>query len=103
MTFFSHRPVFFAFLYIFLLNKQVTPIFLHQKLLFHNPNFLLQTVFSQFELCLTSNNNNSQNIRGTDTWALPPQIFFGGTVTVPLSRSPPVSASDKLVSLKWIL
>jgi len=28
--------------------------------------------FSQFLLCLTSNNSSSRNIGGTDAWAVPP-------------------------------
>ena len=47
--------------------------FLGQKPLFQNKQFLLETFFSQFVLCLTSNNNTSRNIGGTD--ASSPQII----------------------------
>src|SRR6218665_394370 len=53
MTVFSHRRYFVDF------HCKITGItgdpflpFLYQKLLFHNPKFLLKTVFSQFILCL---------------------------------------------------
>src|SRR6218665_1570885 len=50
--------------------------FLGQKPRFHK-KFSLETFFSQFVLCLTS--NTSQNIGGTDDWAVPPvQLFRGG-------------------------
>ena len=51
--------------------------FLDQKVLFQNPKFLLRTVFSQFVLCLTSDNSSSQNIGGTDACAVPHLEFCG--------------------------
>ena len=44
------------------------------KLLFHHPKFLLKTFFSQFVLCLTSNNSSSRNIGDGRMGRPPPQI-----------------------------
>ena len=36
--------------------------------------------YSQFVLCITSDNTSSQNIEGTDAWAVPSTSNFWGTV-----------------------
>src|SRR6218665_450401 len=41
------------------------------SLLFHNPKFFLDIVFSHFVLFLASNNSSSQNIGGTDAMTPP--------------------------------
>jgi len=51
--------------------------FLGQKLLFDNLKFLVKTVFSQFVLCLTSNNSSSQNIEGRMHGPSPPKMCGG--------------------------
>ena len=70
MTFFSYR-FYFVCLYT-VLNLIFNIInydhFLDQKPVFHNKTFFL---FSQFVLYLTSNNSTSQNIGGTNAWAVP--------------------------------
>src|SRR6218665_254933 len=59
--FFSHRPYFVGLLYLFLDEKPV----------FQNTNFILHTFFSQFMLYHASKNTTSPNIEGTDAWAIP--------------------------------
>ena len=49
-------------------------LFLTKKLDFRK-KILLDTFFSQFVLCLTSNNSTSQNIGGTDAWGTVPPVI----------------------------
>jgi len=44
---------------------------------------------SQFVLSLTSHNSTSQNIRGTDAWAVPHLKFWGSVPQSP-PKSPPM-------------
>src|SRR6218665_2044279 len=44
-----------------------------------------ETCFSQFVLCITSNNSTSQNIGGTDAWAVPTHQIWGDRPPSPLS------------------
>ena len=47
------------------------------------------TIFTLFILSRTSDNTASQNIGGTNAWAVPPRQIFGGTVPpVPLGLRP---------------
>ena len=87
--FFSHRPLFCRFFCLFsvstVLNLIYRPItyitlFLTKILTKHldfRQKFLIDILFCQFVLFLISDNSTSQNIGGTDTWALlPPQIYI---------------------------
>src|SRR6218665_3366233 len=51
--------------------------FLDQKPRFHNKQFLLDTFLSQLVVCLTSNNQTSQNIGGGRMHRSSPPQFFG--------------------------
>src|SRR6218665_2544073 len=45
--------------------------------------FLLDTFFTQFVVSLIFNNSTSQNIGGTDAWAVPPPQIWGGRSPTP--------------------
>src|SRR6218665_3399998 len=84
-VFFSHRPGFsdFPFLfpdfpYVYYVKCRVP--FPHKK----------NTFFTLFILSRVSENTTSQNIGGTNAWAVPPpQISWGTSPSVP-PRSPPL-------------
>ena len=57
----------------------MTPLFLTKNLNFGQKYSSLTPFLSQFVLCLTSHNSTSQNIGGTDAWAVHTSNF-GGTV-----------------------
>ena len=80
-TFFSHRLYFsdFACLYFCQMFYMLTCMALSswEKSLFHKKSFMTP-FFTQFVLSHASNNTTSQNIGGTDAWAVPPPQSFGG-------------------------
>src|SRR6218665_2356768 len=51
--------------------------------------------FTLFMLSRTSDNTNSQNIGGTNAWAVPPPHILGGTVPPVPPRSPPLLARTR--------
>ena len=72
--------------------------FLRQKPRFQKKIPPWDLIFSQFVLCLTFNNSTSQNIGGTDAWAVPPPQILRGTVPPVLPKSPPMQPSKFLSS-----
>jgi len=74
---------------------------LDEKRLFQK-NFLLDTFFSQFVLSHASNNSTSQNIGGTEAWAVPPPQFFWGRVPILPPKSPPMSISALLSKVAYM-
>ena len=58
----------------------------HKKTLFHT-KFLDDTFFTQFVLSHASDNTTSQNIGGTDAWAVP-HLKFRAHPPVPLGIRP---------------
>src|SRR6218665_1088029 len=61
------------------------PLFLTKNLTFRQKYSSLTSFLSQFVLFLTSHNSTSQNIGGTDAWAVPPPQFF----FFPVPSNPP--------------
>ena len=59
-----------------------------RKPLFQNKNVLLDTFFSQFVLCHTTFRNIGRG--GTDAWAVPTSVFFGGNCPPVPPKSPPM-------------
>src|SRR6218665_2723743 len=86
---FSHRNYFVCFFCLSLLSEIGYITYMTQEPRFQNNTFLLDTFFSQFVLCLTSNNSTSQNIVGTDTWVVHQPQILGGPFPKP-PKSPPV-------------
>src|SRR6218665_617484 len=77
-----------SFPYVYYVKCRISP-FPHKK----NTQF-----FTLFMLSRTSNNTASQNIGGTNAWAVPPTSNFGGTVP----PSPPqVSAPASPANIQW--
>ena len=70
-------------------------IFLTKNLYFRTKNSSLRLFFSQFVLCLISNNSTSRNIGGTDALAVPISNF-GGTVPPVPPKSPPMTKSQEI-------
>ena len=82
MTFFMDRIVSVFRLSLFTINLILCNLydpFLAEKPLFLNKTFLHDNFFSRLVLCHASNNTTSQNIGGTNAWAVP-HLKFGGTV-----------------------
>ena len=82
-TFFSHRPCFSHFPYLFsdfphlyCMKCRMWP-FLHKKNTYFRKEFLDDTFFTLFVLSRASNDTISQNIGGTDAWAVPTSNLFG--------------------------
>jgi len=69
------------------------PLFLTKNLF--QKILILDTFFSQFVLCLTSENSTSQNIGGTDACAVPPPQIVGDHPPVP-SKSPPMGSCNEI-------
>src|SRR6218665_1773818 len=84
MTFFSHRPGSSDFSHIFHMFTMLNVVYDH---------FLTRKTqfFTLFMLSRTSDNTTSQNIGGTNAWAVPPPQIFGGTVPPVPPRSPPLA------------
>src|SRR6218665_1917699 len=78
--FFSHRPGSSDFSHIFRMLNVVYDHFLTRKTQF----------FTLFMLSRTSDNTTSQNIGGTNAWAVPPPQVLGETVHPVPPRSPPL-------------
>src|SRR6218665_3158422 len=67
----------------------MTPIFLTKSLNFRQKYSSLTPFLRQVVLCLTSHNSTSENIGGTDAWAVPHLNFLGEDRTsAPLSLRP---------------
>src|SRR6218665_4001758 len=60
-----------------------------EKRLFSEKNSVMTLFFTLFVLSRASDNTASQNIRGTDAWAVPHLKFWGTVPRVP-PRSPPL-------------
>src|SRR6218665_1604407 len=74
MTFFSHRPGFSDFTFLYCIKCRIRP-FLHQKNHYSEKNSLI-TQFFYSVLSRASDNTTSLNIGGTNAWAVtPPQIL----------------------------
>src|SRR6218665_4119112 len=85
MTFFSHRPYFVDFPYLFV---KYDPFFTRKSPISENKS-LITPFFTLFILSRASDNTTSLNIGGTDAWAAHPTSNFGGTVPpVPLGLCP---------------
>src|SRR6218665_2022793 len=109
MTFFSHRPGFsdFPFLfpdfqYLLLCSMSYMTLcpLLTRKTNISEKNSLMTRFFTLFVLSRASDNTTSQNIGGTDAWAVPPPQILGVRPTspprsLPLLR-PSVPLSDPL-------
>src|SRR6218665_2047429 len=86
MTFFRKKFHFYA------QNKflmTIFTLFLTKNLDFRTKDFSLRPFFSQFVLCLTSNNSTSQNIGGTDGPFSHLKLVGGPSPQPP--KSPPMS------------
>ena len=83
-------PVFFEIFYIFTLwNVVYDPPFFTRKTPISENNSFIAPFFTLFVLSRTSDNTTSQNIGGTDTWAIPPpQILGGPSPSLPLGLRP---------------
>src|SRR6218665_2554547 len=77
MTFFSHRPGFsdFTFLYCIKCPIGLRPI-LHKKTTISEQNSLIRPFFTLFVLLRASDNNTSLNIWRTNAWAVPHLKFW---------------------------
>jgi len=62
-----------------------------EKQLFQKRVPFMTPFFTLFVLSRASDNTTSQNIEGTDAWAVPHLTFLGGTVPPVLPRSPPLA------------
>ena len=103
--FFSHRPGFSDFYslfsdspYIYCVKCRIWP-FLHKKKHYFRKEFHDDTYFfTLFELSRPSHNTTSQNIGGTNAWAVPPpQFFLGGPSPQSPPRSPPLLNSIAII------
>jgi len=102
--FFSHRPGFsdFPFLfpdcpylyYIKWLNVVYDPFHTRKTTIFRK-EFRYDTFFTLFVLSRASDKTTSQNIGGTDSWAVPHLKFWGGPSPSPL-RSLPLKVPGKV-------
>src|SRR6218665_4146773 len=74
--FFSHRPGFSNFAFLSHIFRVCT-----MQNVVYDPFLTRKTpCFTLFRLSRTSGNTTSQNIGGTDAWAVPHLIFGGGAV-----------------------
>src|SRR6218665_3265701 len=89
LVFFSHRPgfsdfpfLFPDFLYLYYVKCRIRPVydpFLTRKTTISEKNSFMTLFFTLFVLSRASNNTTSQNIGGTDAWAVPHFKFLRGT------------------------
>jgi len=88
---FQNFPFFLQILRIFtLLNVVYDPSFTHKKTHYVRKEFLDDTFFTLFVLSRVRDNTTSQNIGGTDAWAVPTSNFFGGGPSPSPPRYPPL-------------
>jgi len=66
-----------------------------EKHYFRNENSFVTPYFTLFLLSHASDNTTSQNIGGSDAWAVPPTSNFSGTVSPVPPRSPPLLSNDR--------
>src|SRR6218665_2653795 len=92
--FFSHRPGFFAQIFrIFTVLNVVCDLFFTRKATISEKNSLMTPFyFTLFVLSRAFDNTTSQNIGGTDSWAVPTSNFLGGPPPSP-PRSPPLQGA----------
>ena len=83
MTFFSHQSGFPDFIFLFPDFPYLYYVKCHIWPFPHKKNTFFYSVY-------TFDNTTSQNIGGTDAWAVPTSKFGGTVPPVPLPRSPPL-------------
>src|SRR6218665_2593167 len=71
-------------------------LFSQEKPLFQKEKFLYDTFFTLFTLSRASDNTTSQNIGGTDAWAVPHLKCFWGDHPPAPHRSPPLSLAQNI-------
>src|SRR6218665_2367413 len=82
---------------IFTLSLCPISPFLHRKKHYFRKEFLDDTYFfTLFELSRPSHNTTSQNIGGTNAWAIPHLKVWGDLPPSPPPRSPPLSENNIL-------
>jgi len=88
ILFFSHGLYYVCFYCLKSDEIWYITLFLTKNLDLKTKNSSLTPCFTQFVLCLTSDNNTSQNIGGMDAWAVPTSNFGWTAPQFPLSLRP---------------
>src|SRR6218665_1131525 len=78
MTFFSHRPGFSDFPYLYCVKCRIYDPFFTRKSTISEKNSVMTPFFTLFVLSRASDNTNSRNIGGNGCMGRPPTSIFGG-------------------------